>query len=40
MVQFRDLKADDMDQFNKPGSRVVLHPPSVKSGELAFPYRQ
>jgi branched-chain amino acid transport system substrate-binding protein len=40
MVQFRDLKADDMDQFNKVGSRVVLHPPSVKSGELAFPYRQ
>jgi branched-chain amino acid transport system substrate-binding protein len=40
MVQFRDLKADDMDQFNKAGSRVVLHPPSVKSGELAFPYKQ
>jgi branched-chain amino acid transport system substrate-binding protein len=40
MVQFRDLKADDLEQFSKPGSRVVLHPPSVKSGELAFPYRQ
>src|SRR5262245_60196578 len=40
MVQFRDLKADDIEQFTKPGSRVVLYPPSVKSGELAFPYRQ
>ena len=40
MVQFRDLKADDLTQFNKAGSRVVLYPPSVKSGELAFPYRQ
>jgi branched-chain amino acid transport system substrate-binding protein len=40
MVQFRDLKADDLEQFSKAGSRVVLHPPSVKSGELAFPYRQ
>jgi branched-chain amino acid transport system substrate-binding protein len=40
MVQFRDLKADDLDQFNKAGSRVVLYPPSVKTGELAFPYRQ
>ena len=40
MVQFRDLKADDLEQFNKTGSRVVLYPPSVKSGELAFPYRQ
>ncbi len=40
MVQFRDLKANDLDQFTKAGSRVVLHPPSVKTGELAFPYRQ
>jgi branched-chain amino acid transport system substrate-binding protein len=40
MVQFRDLKPDDLDQFSKAGSRVVLYPPSVKTGELAFPYRQ
>jgi branched-chain amino acid transport system substrate-binding protein len=40
IVQFRDLKADDLEQFKKAGSRVVLYPPSVKSGELAFPYRQ
>jgi len=40
MVQFRDLKADDLEQFKKAGSRVVLYPPSVKSGELAFPYKQ
>jgi branched-chain amino acid transport system substrate-binding protein len=40
MVQFRDLKPNDLDQFKKAGSRVVLYPPSVKSGELAFPYKQ
>ena len=40
MVQFRDLKANDLQQFNNPGTRVVLYPESVKSGELAFPYRQ
>jgi branched-chain amino acid transport system substrate-binding protein len=40
MVQFRDLKADNLEQFAKAGSRVVLYPPSVKSGELAFPYKQ
>jgi branched-chain amino acid transport system substrate-binding protein len=40
MVQFRDLKANDMDQFAKAGSRVVLYPPEVKTGDLAFPYRQ
>ena len=40
MVQFRDLKPDDMEQFSKAGSRIVLYPPSVKTGELQFPYRQ
>ena len=40
MVQFRDLKPDDLDQFTKVGSRVVLYPAAVKSGELQFPYRQ
>jgi branched-chain amino acid transport system substrate-binding protein len=40
MVQFRDLKPDNLEQFAKVGSRVVLYPASVKSGELQFPYRQ
>ncbi len=37
MVQFRDLKADDLEQFTKAGSRVVLYPPSVKSGSWRSP---
>jgi branched-chain amino acid transport system substrate-binding protein len=40
MVQFRDIKPDDLEQFKKPGNRVVLYPASVKTGELQFPYRQ
>jgi len=40
MVQFRDLKPDDMEQFSKVGSRVVLYPASVKSGDMVFPYKQ
>ena len=40
MVQFRDVKANDMAQFSKEGTRVVLYPESVKSGNLAFPFRQ
>lgn len=40
MVQFRDVKPNDLEQFKKAGTRVVLYPESVKSGELAFPYRQ
>jgi branched-chain amino acid transport system substrate-binding protein len=39
-VQFRDIKPNDLEQFKKVGSRVVLYPASVKSGELQFPYRQ
>ena len=40
MVQFRDIKPDDLEQFSKVGSRVVLYPADFKSGELQFPYRQ
>jgi branched-chain amino acid transport system substrate-binding protein len=40
MVQFRDLKANDLEQFKQVGSRVVLYPASVKSGDLQFPYKQ
>jgi branched-chain amino acid transport system substrate-binding protein len=40
MIQFRDIKPDDLEQFKKAGTRVVLYPKSVKSGELAFPYRE
>jgi branched-chain amino acid transport system substrate-binding protein len=39
-VQFRDIKPNDLEQFKKVGSRVVLYPASVKSGDLQFPYRQ
>ena len=40
MIQFRDVKPDDMTQFNNPGTRVVLYPASVKTGDLQFPYKQ
>jgi branched-chain amino acid transport system substrate-binding protein len=40
MVQFHDLKPNDLDQFKNVGSRVVLYPASVKSGDLTFPYKQ
>lgn len=40
MVQFRDVKPNDLSQFEKPGTRVVLKPDSVKSGDIMFPYKQ
>ncbi len=40
MVQFRGVQPNDLDQFSKSGTRVVLKPDSVKSGTIAFPYKQ
>tara|TARA_B100000315_G_C14534139_1_gene567617 strand:- start:117 stop:1367 length:1251 start_codon:yes stop_codon:yes gene_type:complete len=39
-VQFRDVKANNIGQFNKPGKRIVLYPSSVKSGSIKYPYKQ
>jgi branched-chain amino acid transport system substrate-binding protein len=40
MVQFRDVQADNLEQFAGPGKRVVLYPKAWKSGDIAFPYKQ
>ena len=39
-VQFRDVEPDNLEQFNKPGKRIVLYPESVKSGDIVYPYKQ
>lgn len=40
MIQFRGVKANNMDQFKMEGTRVVLKPDTVKSGDITFPYKQ
>ena len=40
MVQFRDVKPNDMSQFAKPGKRIVLYPKAWKSGDIQYPYKQ
>ncbi len=40
MVQFRNIKPNDMAQFAQPGSRVVLYPKDWKSGNIVYPYKQ
>ncbi|NVO17122.1 MAG: amino acid ABC transporter substrate-binding protein [Rhodoplanes sp.] len=37
MVQFRDIKGKDVEQFRQPGRQVILDPPSLRSGELVAP---
>jgi branched-chain amino acid transport system substrate-binding protein len=40
MVQYQHIQDNDIEQFFKPGKRVVLYPEALKSGELIFPYAQ
>ena len=40
MVQFQDLEENNVEQFHKPGKRVVLYPSEVKSGEFIYPYNK
>ena len=40
MVQYQNIKGNDIEQFFGPGKRVVLYPTKWVSGELIFPYAQ
>lgn len=37
-VQFQNIEGSDLEQFKKPGRRVVLYPEEWKSGTLIYPY--
>ncbi len=37
-VQFQNVKGSDLDQFKDPKVEAVLWPPSLKSGEVIYPY--
>ena len=37
-VQFQDVKGNDVEQFKDPKVEVVLWPPSLKSGDVVYPY--
>ena len=39
MVQFRDVKPNDLSQFEGPGKRIVLYPKEWKSGNVVYPYK-
>jgi branched-chain amino acid transport system substrate-binding protein len=37
-VQFQNVKANDMEQFKDPKTEVILWPPSLKTGDVMYPY--
>jgi branched-chain amino acid transport system substrate-binding protein len=39
-IQFRDVQANNLAQFNGPGKRVVLYPEEWKSGSIVYPYKK
>ena len=39
-VQFQGIESGDIDQFRKPGKRVVLWPERYKSGNIIYPYEK
>jgi len=39
-VQFRDVKPNNMAQFEGPGKRIVLYPKAWKSGDIVYPYKK
>ena len=38
MVQFRDIKDKDVNQFLKTGKQVIVYPPQFKQGEAIVPF--
>jgi branched-chain amino acid transport system substrate-binding protein len=39
-VQFQNVKANDAEQFKNPKTEVILWPPSLKTGDLMYPYTE
>jgi branched-chain amino acid transport system substrate-binding protein len=37
-VQFRNVKANDVEQFKDPGTEVILWPQALQTGEVIYPY--
>ncbi|MBX6426749.1 MAG: amino acid ABC transporter substrate-binding protein [Variibacter sp.] len=38
MTQFQNVKGSGLEQFDKPGTQVILYPPQFKSGALITPF--
>jgi branched-chain amino acid transport system substrate-binding protein len=39
-VQFQNVKANDLDQFKDAKTEVILWPPSLKTGDVIYPYTE
>ena len=39
-VQYQGIKGNDLDQFKRPGTQVIVWPPQVRSGEFKYPLQE
>ena len=37
-VQYQNVKGNDIEQFRRAGTQVILYPPELKSGKFIYPY--
>ena len=37
-VQYRNIKSNELKEFTDPAKVVILDPPSMKTGDLIYPY--
>jgi branched-chain amino acid transport system substrate-binding protein len=37
-IQYQHVKGNDIDQFTRPGTQVILYPPDLKTGTLIYPF--
>ncbi len=37
-VQYQGIEGNDINQFKKPGTQVIVYPPALRSGEFKYPY--
>jgi branched-chain amino acid transport system substrate-binding protein len=40
MIQFRNIKDKDVNQFLQPGKQVIVYPPQYRQGEAIVPYEK
>jgi branched-chain amino acid transport system substrate-binding protein len=38
MTQFQNVKGNGLEQFDQPGTQVILYPKQFKSGDLQYPF--
>jgi branched-chain amino acid transport system substrate-binding protein len=39
-IQYQNIKDNDLEQFTRPGTQVILDPPEFRTGKLQYPFSE